>query len=233
MRIKPFKIFEAKKAKKVDDREAMLRECFFNIEDLVNVEDIHYIKNNKDYYTVRIEFSELESGFESAIERHLLQAEVLKLISKDLRKIEDAIEFNFEENFKEYEVCIELSLHFVDNTSTDIDINEVIFLDSYSYSYDKIKIKRFFKLKYNLDVTSSSVSEDETKYGDPYTKLSIKVSQSEEEAKECRDKIAHDFSLIKGIDEYGFEGDFIEELSIYSFDGQTVIDIYPDTSLSL
>lgn len=225
MRLKPFKIFEAK-AK--NEREEILKESFFNIEDLPGIEEIRYVKNNKDYYTIIIDCGELETGFEAAIERHLLKAEVIRLINKNLKKIEDKIEFNFEDDFRDRDDIVVLEIYFEDIVSTDIDINEVIFISDYEYEYDKLKLKRFFKLKYNLDVTSSKAYNSENKYSEPYSLLKIVVSQTIDDDSEIRDKIVEDFLKIKGDAEYGFSDEFIAELAI---DGNT-ISIYPDTSLA-
>jgi len=232
MRIKPFKIFEAK-----NDRLDSLKQAFFNIEELLGIEEVSYTHNNKDYYTILISYSEREQNFRDAADLFTLKAEVYRLLNRNLKKIEEQIEFSYDRDLTEHGRSTELKLHFV--SGDIVDIKEVILIDEYDYHCDTVKLKAFFKQKYNLDVINSSAYEDYTKHGDRYSVIRIEIQQTEDEVEKYHDNIVEDFgNLIEENDDTGYSTGgtlgFVEEMSISSNrEGFAVIAIYVNDSLNV
>lgn len=223
MNIKRFKLFESDSISRLD----ALKQCFFNIEEFSGVTEVEYEVNSKNYYTITIDLEELKlDTFSDIIKSKTTQIEILKLISKNIQKIEENIDFDIKRdlhiNFNGNKDSISIEIHY---GVLDVKIADVIMItesdeELSEFTIDHSMLKLFFKNNYGVDVNYSEIDRQTSRHGDSYDSLLISTKQNPES---YRDIIIDDFSQLD------ISVDFISELSIVKVNNGTyLIEIVVD-----
>ena len=151
MNIKRFKLFESDAISRLD----ALKQCFFNIEEFSDAIEVEYEVNSKNYYTITIDLEELKlDTFSDIIKSKTTQIEILKLISKNIQKIEENIDFDIKRdlhiNFNGNKDSISIEIHY---GVLDVKIEDVIVIteseeELSEFTIDHSMLKLFFKNNY-------------------------------------------------------------------------------------
>mgnify|MGYP003479191290 CR=1 FL=1 len=217
MNIKRFKLFESDAISRLD----ALKQCFFNIEEFSDAIEVEYEVNSKNYYTITIDLEELKlDTFSDIIKSKTTQIEILKLISKNIQKIEENIDFDIKRdlhiNFNGNKDSISIEIHY---GVLDVKIEDVIVIteseeELSEFTIDHSMLKLFFKNNYGIDVNYSEIDRQTSRHGDSYDSLLISTKQNPES---YRDIIIDDFSQLD------ISVDFISELSIVKANNGTYL----------
>lgn len=166
--IKSFKLFESD-----SERTHLLKQYFMNIEDAYDV-DMYYNETTHDYFNIVIKFSDISNSLEELNTRYKHISEILSLVQRNTKKIEE--DFIIDE-VEVYQNRITFNLYYNVGDVNNLSIDQLFILDEdeFMVRVNQYKIKKSFKEKYSLDVSTIKVSGELDDNEEPYSKISVKI----------------------------------------------------------
>ncbi len=169
MKLKTFKLFESGKSNRTDN----LKAYFMNIEDAYDVE-INYNETTSDYYNIVIKFPDISNSLEELNTRYKHISEILSLIKRNTKKIEEDY---IVDEFEVYQNRITFNLYYNVGDINNLSIDQLFVLDEDEFvvRVNSYKMKKVFKEKYDLQVSTISITGELDDNDEPYSLVSAKV----------------------------------------------------------